>query len=134
MPAQVFCPSCWAQVPADSPRCPKCGKGVNDYPTRKPAPPPLPASTRPVPRPRSRDSEDDDRPRRRRSDDDDDRQANRGGSAGVIIGLVAAGGILFLALAAGVIYVLLPKSKPVPAAVATAPEPEIQPLNTPIRP
>jgi S1-C subfamily serine protease len=52
----------------------------------------------------------------------------------VIIGLVAAGGVLFLALAAGVVYVFVSKAKPEPTAVATAPEPEVQPLNTPIRP
>jgi S1-C subfamily serine protease len=92
---------------------------MNDFPSqttaKKPAPPPLPPKAAPPARSRNRDDEVVERPRpaRRRRFEDDEPEPTRGGSHGALIAILAGGAVLFLALLAGGVYLVVrPTSKP----------------------
>jgi predicted Zn finger-like uncharacterized protein len=118
-------------------RCPKC-QHVFRVPEADPAAAPVEAiveAADPVPakpswptppRRRPEEEEGEDRPRRRRRDEDDEedrparRDRERGGNTGLIIGLVAGGGVLLVVAVVLVVIWLASRRSPGPSAPAPA--------------
>lgn len=163
MATVIQCPDCETRLRLAKPpaagqkvRCPQCGLAfVPELPAEEPQELPEREAPRPhLPRP-GRDEDDGRRParkpaanRRPRDEDDDDDDYDRprrrkkkqaaGGGAGLVIGLVAGIGAVFLLGVGGLVWWFVGRDKP--KEVAEAPPPAVnpaapavppQPVNTP---